>query len=105
MYFDSSDFIFTDSKKQFIIKKFKQYAFNMNITIKHVLVETHHLIDQIERYYAFFRRIYTIIITKFLSIDFKMTLQMTFKIINDSINFNELIFTFFVFDVYFRMIK
>ena len=34
-----------------------------------------------------------------------MTLQMTFKIINDSIDFNELMFTLFVFDVYFRMIE
>ena len=34
-----------------------------------------------------------------------MTLQMTFKIINDSIDFNELMFTLLVFDVYFRMIE
>ena len=34
-----------------------------------------------------------------------MTLQMTFKIINDLIDFNELMFTLFVFDVYFRMIE
>ena len=77
----------------------------MKITIKHVFVETHHSIDQIERYYAFFRRIYTIITTKISSIDFEMTLQMTFKIINDLIDFNELMFTLFVFDVYFRMIE
>ena len=77
----------------------------MKITIKYVFVKTHYSIDQIERYYAFFRRIYTIIITKISNINFKMTLQITFKIINDSIDFNELIFTLFVFDVYFRMIK
>ena len=77
----------------------------MKITIKHVFVETHHSIDQIKRYYAFFRRIYTIIITKISNIDFEITLQITFKIINDSIDFNELMFTLFVFDVYFRMIE
>ena len=77
----------------------------MKITIKHVFVETHHSIDQIECYYTFFRRIYTIIITKISSIDFEIILQMTFKIINDSINFNELMFTLFVFDVYFRIIE
>ena len=77
----------------------------MKITIKHVFVETHHSIDQIERYHAFLRRIYTIIITKISNIDFEMTLQMTFKIINNSIDFNELMFTLFVFDVYFRMIE
>ena len=104
-YFDSFDFIFTDSKKQFIIKKFKQYVFNMKITIKHVFVETHHSIDQIERYYAFFCRIYTIIITKISNIDFEIILQMTFKIINNLIDFNELMFTLFVFDIYFCMIE
>ena len=77
----------------------------MKITIKHVFIETHYLIDQIKRYHAFFCRIYIIIVTKVLNIDFEITLQMTFKIINDSINFNELIFTLFVFDVYFCMIE
>ena len=73
----------------------------MKITIKFVLVETHHSIDQIERYHAFFYHIYTIIITKISNINFEMTLQMTFKIINNSINFNELIFTLFMFNVFF----
>ena len=77
----------------------------MKITIKHVFVETHHSIDQIERYHAFFRRIYTIIITKISNIDFEMTLQVTFKVINDSIDFNKLMFTLFVFNIYFRMIE
>ena len=44
-YFNLSDFSFTDLKKQFIIKKFKQYVFNMKITVKHVFVKTHHSID------------------------------------------------------------
>ena len=77
----------------------------MKITIKHVFVEMHHLIDQIERYHVFFRCIYTIITTKISNIDFEITLQMTFKIINDSIDFNELMFTLFVFDVSFCMIE
>ena len=77
----------------------------MKITIKHVFVETHHSIDQIKRYYAFFRRIYTIIITKISNIDFEITLQMTFKIINNSIDFNELMFTLFMFDIYFHIIE
>ena len=88
-----------------MFKKLKQYVFNIKITIKHVFVKTHHLINQIEHYYVFFRRIYTIIITKISNVDFEITLQMTFKIINDSIDFNELMFTLFVFDIYFRMIK
>ena len=77
----------------------------MKIIIKHVFVKTHYSINQIEYYYAFFCRIYKIIITKISNIDFEITLQMTFKIINDSINFNELMFTLFVFNFYFRMIE
>ena len=77
----------------------------MKITVKHVFVEAHYSIDQIERYYASFRRIYTIIITKIPNIDFEMTLQMIFKFINDLVGFNELIPTLFVFDVYSRMIE
>ena len=46
----------------------------MKITIKHIFVETNHSIYQIERYDVFFRRIYTIIITKISNIDFEMTL-------------------------------
>ena len=104
-YLKSSDFISIDAEKQFITRKFKQYVINMKITIKIVFVETHHSIDQIERYHESFRRIYTIIITEISDIDFELKLQMIFKIINDSIDFNELIFTLFVFDVYSRIIK
>ena len=102
-YLELFDFISIDAEKQFIIKKFRQYAFNIKITVKHVFVETHYSIDQIERYHASFCRIYTIIITKILNIDLTMTLQIIFKIINYLMDFNELIFTLFVFDVYFCM--
>ena len=101
----SFDFISIDAEKQFIIQKFKQYVINIKITIKIVFVETHHSIDQIECYHELFRRIYTIIITEISNIDFELKLQMIFKIINNSIDFNELIFTLFVFDVYLRMIE
>ena len=101
----SFNFISIDAEKQFIIRKFKQYVINMKITIKIVFVETHHWINQIERYYKSFRRIYTIIITKISDIDFELKLQIIFKIINNSIDFIELIFTLFVFDVYSRMIE
>ena len=100
-----SDFISIVAEKQFIIQKFKQYIINMKITTKIVFVETHYLINQIKRYHKSFRRIYTIIITEISNIDFELKLQKIFKIINDLIDFNELIFTLFVFDVYSRMIE
>ncbi len=48
---------------------------------------------------------YAIITTEISSIDFEIALQMTFKVINDSIEFDDLIFTLLMFDVYFRMIE
>jgi hypothetical protein len=77
----------------------------MSITIKNVLVEVHHSIEMIERYHDSLRRVYSIIIAEILDIDVEMTLQMTFKAINDSIDSNELVSTLLVFEAYSRMIE
>jgi hypothetical protein len=42
IYLKSSDVIIIDADKQFVIKKFKQYASNMRIAIKTMFIETHH---------------------------------------------------------------
>ena len=84
-------------------QKFKQYVSNMNIMMKNVFVETHHFIDQIEKYHELFRKIYLIIISKIPGIDSNQNLQMTFKAINDSIRPHGLVSTLLVFGAYFRM--
>jgi hypothetical protein len=104
-YLESFDLITSDANKQFIVREFKQYAANMNVRINIVLVETHHSIEMIKRYHEFLRRVYAIIVAKLLEIDSNSTLQMTFKTLNDSINFDDLIFTLLVFDAYLRMIE
>jgi hypothetical protein len=101
----SSDVITADADKQFVAREFKQYAGNMKITIKTIFVETHHSIEMMKRYHDSLRRMYAIITTEISSIDFEIALQMTFKVINDSIEFDELILILLVFDVYFRMIE
>jgi hypothetical protein len=101
----SSDVITADADKQFAAREFKQYADNMKITINTIFVETHHSIEMMKRYHNSLRRVYAIITTEISNIDLEIALQMTFKIINDSIEFDELIFTLLVFDVYFRMIE
>jgi hypothetical protein len=58
-----------------------------------------------KRYHDSLRRVYAIITTEISNIDFEIALQMTFKVINDSIEFDDLIFTLLVFEVYFRMIE
>jgi hypothetical protein len=104
-YLKSSDVITTDADKQFATKKIKQYADNMRIVVKTIFVETHHSIDMIKRYYKSLWRIYSIITIEISSIHFEIALQMTFKVINNSIEFDELIFTLLMFDAYFRMIE
>jgi hypothetical protein len=101
----SSDVIIADSDKQFVAREFKQYADNMKITMKTTFVETHHSIEMMKRYHDSLRRMYAIITIEISNIDLEITLQMTFKVINDSIELDELIFTLLVFDVYFRMIE
>ncbi len=86
-------------------KEFKQYAANMSIEVKTVLVEAHHSIGMIERYHGSLRRIYSIIIIEMLIIDLESVLQMSFKVLNDSIESDDLISTLLMFDAYLKMIE
>jgi hypothetical protein len=101
----SFDVIIADADKQFVVREFKQYENNMRITIKTISVETHHLIEMMKRYHDSLRRMYAIITIEISNIDLEIALQMTFKVINDSIELDELIFTLLMFDVYLRMIE
>ncbi len=91
-YLRSSDVIIADSDKQFVFREFKDYADNMNIIVKIVSIETHHSIEMMKRYHESLRRAYSIISTEISEIDLELALQMTFKVINDSIEFYDLIF-------------
>ena len=84
-------------------KEFRQYATNMNISVKNVLVEAHHSIEMIERYHESLRRVYSIIISKISDVAFDLALQMIFKAINDFVESNELVSTMLVFDAYSKM--
>ncbi len=86
-------------------KEFKQYADNMKITVKTTFVETHHSIKMMKRYHDSLRRVYAIITIEISNIDLEIALQMTFKIINDSIELDVLILILLIFDVYSRMIE
>jgi hypothetical protein len=59
----------------------------------------------IERYHNSLRRVYVIIVFEILDIDSNSTLQIIFKILNDSIDLNDLVSILLVFDTYFRMIE
>jgi ribosomal protein L4 len=97
----SFDVITTDANKQFVTKEFKQYVENINIKVKTVFVETHYLIEMIKQYHKSLRRIYSIIVTEIFDTNLELVLQMSFKILNNSIKFDDLIFTLLIFDAYF----
>jgi hypothetical protein len=77
----------------------------MKIAIKTMFIKTHHSIKMMKRYHDSLRRIYSIIAIEISDIDFEIILQMTFKALNDSIEFDELIFILLIFEVYLRMIE
>jgi hypothetical protein len=58
-----------------------------------------------KRYHESLRQAYSIISTEISEIDFELALQMTFKVINDSIELNDLISTLLMFEAYLRMIE
>ncbi len=101
----SSDVIIIDSDKQFVSREFKSYVDDMSIIVKIVSIETHHSIEMIKRYHESLRRAYSIITIEISKIDFELTLQMTFKVINDSIELNDLILTLIIFEIYSRVIE
>jgi hypothetical protein len=77
----------------------------MRIIVKIVSIEAHHSIEMMKRYHESLRRVYSIITIEISKIDSELALQMTFKVINDSIEFNDLILILLIFDVYSRMIE
>jgi hypothetical protein len=77
----------------------------MRIIVKIVSIEAHHSIEMMKRYHESLRRAYSIITIEISEIDSELALQMTFKVINDSIELNGLISTLLVFEAYSRMIE
>ena len=77
----------------------------MSIQIKCVLVEAAHFIGLIKRYHVPLRRAY-LIITKELKtqvVSKEIRLQMAVKAINDTAEYNELVSTLLVFDIFPRI--
>ncbi len=73
--------------------------------MKIVSIESYHSIKMIKRYHNLLRRVYAIIVFEIFNIDSNSILQMIFKTLNNSIDFNDLVSILFVFETYFRMIE
>ncbi len=69
--------------------------------MKTISVKTHHSIEMIKRYHESLRQVYSIFVAEISDIDLESVLQMSFKILNDSIKSDDLILTLLIFDAYF----
>ena len=74
IYLGPPDLITHNTRKNFVSKKFKQYATIIGISIKGVLVKAHNSIRMVERYYSPLQRAYQIIITEIPNINKEMGL-------------------------------
>ena len=99
-YLGPLNIISSDVGKQFIAREFKQYVANIGIIIKNVPVEAYHSIGLVECYHDLFCQIYSIIIAKLPGIKPKLTLQIFFKAIKDSVRPNTLVSIPLVFGAY-----
>lgn len=77
----------------------------MEIIDKNAPVEAHHSIGMVKRYHRPLRQVYSIITTKIPGIKPDFALQISFKVINNSVGLNKLVPTLLVFDAYPKMTK
>ena len=94
------DLIIYNARKNFISKKFKQYAIIMGVNIKKVLVKAHNLISIVKKYHSLIKHAYQIIATELPDLNKNIALQIAFKAINNSIGPDGLVPTLLVFGAY-----
>ena len=99
--------IIYDADINFDSIEFRQATRAINIQIKYVLVEVANFIDLIKRYHVPLRRIYEIIIEELKNqvVIKDIRLQIIVKSINNTAEYNNLIFTLLVFDIFPRIIN
>jgi hypothetical protein len=109
VYLNSSDHILTDVDKNFANREFRQFVISMTIIIKAISMKAHWSIDVMKRYHVELRRTYQMINDDLTiksineTISKEVMLQMIVKVINDTIEFNELMLILLIFEIYFRM--
>ncbi len=106
VYLNSSDHILHDADKNVVSREFRQFVVSMTIIIKSISIEIHWSIDVIKRYHVKLRKVYQMILENLdneTDVIKKMMLQMIIKAINDTIDFDKLMLTLLIFDVYSRM--
>lgn len=73
--------------------------------MKNALVEEHDSIRMVKRYHGLLQPVYSIVTNEIACIESHLTLQMSFKAIDNSVGPNGLVLTLLVFGAYSRMTK
>lgn len=72
----------------------------MGIIVNNVLIETYYCIGIVEYYHGSLQQVSSIITIEILSIKPNLALQISFKTINNCVDFNELVFILLMFGAY-----
>jgi hypothetical protein len=99
------DNIIHNIRKNFVFIEFRQYTKSIIIQVIEIPVETYNFVGKIKRYYTLLQQVYKIICNEFRNTSAKMNLQIVVKTINDSARPDGIIFIFFMFNVYPRIIE
>jgi len=102
-YIGPPDLIVHDAGTQFTSTEITQNARSMGSVTKCVLVEAHHLIGLVERYYTPLRRAFEIITEELPQLNKHFALQMATKAVNDTAGFDGHVPTLLVFGTYPRL--
>lgn len=105
IYLGSLDIVISDTSINFDFTEFWTKVKMLDIIYYQILVETHWLIEKVEKYYAPIYHAYDIILAETEDIISKnAVLQIAFKAINDTAALDNLIPTLFIFDAYPRIV-
>lgn len=77
----------------------------MKIVVKNTLIEIHDFLSMIKYYHRPLWQVCSIINTVILDIKPNLTLQIFFKVINDLVSLNKLVFILLVMSIYSKMTK
>jgi hypothetical protein len=97
------DNIIYNTGKNFVSIEFRQHAKSITIQVQEMPVEAYNSIGKVKRYYAFLRQVYKIIYNEFRDTSTKINLQITVKVVNDSVRPNRIILILLVFSAYPRI--
>jgi hypothetical protein len=104
-YLGPLDHIVSNTRKNFVSKKFKEYINTIGIRTKAMPVKAHNSVGIVEQYHSLLQQIYQIIRVKLPRVDKDVILQIAFKALNNTAGPDRLVPTLLVFKAYLCMVE